>query len=627
MAVGPSQLMENAITRGSGPSQSIQSHFAQSVKAQQSKFALKNLSPLRNIAYSARQGISAVAHNAGFSCLERMDKEMIWNGKLVCGQRVPPRTWVSISQPSPLMSKNPPKASGQTSASQPLSGGSCDSRASGAQPAHPPSTLHAAKMPPVRPAPPKKNAPSKNAGSLHRSIREPVDDSWYGGCGAVDHLMAQAGIQNTSIQSSDQIQIQNNSISHATAQASVLGSDGGSQGNGSLSPHAKKRLRQKRNKQSAACQAEQQCVLPQCRAHTPPHPPSEDEELDEDAPELEDIPEREQDKPQACGNSPERATDVPGVFTVYDRDTQTLYNILRPNVTKYPTYNLGDTGKVNHYPDIIQNFLGTMGQHAKVHIIAQGDYPYKSPNRQDRCKSPKDVVYDSYCWAIDYMKTRLEFDARFLHMVPPKVCSHRMHTCHVLLPVVEIVFGFCRFVENQEQIARNKQLFEQWGDLRFIYKCPERYGRPFQHEFFMKAVCRTLYVNTSCFGRRYPNLFAPISECYICFIAVLANHVISRFSTRVYKPYPLNEEVQTKDFAEIMDIVEYMQDRMNPTCPKVDHASPKDEDEDEVEQEERSDGENSDIFDITEEELDHDMERFDLRQAEEDQLEEESNVE
>ncbi|KAG8690587.1 hypothetical protein FRC11_010585 [Ceratobasidium sp. 423] len=625
--------MYPGITRGSGPSQSVQSCFAQSVKAQQSKFAPKNPSPLRNIAYSARQGVSAAAHDAGFSRLERTDEETIWNGKLVCGQRVPPGTRVSISQLSPSTSKNPPKASGQTSASQPSSGGSRDSRASGAQPAHPPSTPRAAKMPPVRPAPPKKNAPSKNAGSSRRSIREPVDDGWYGGRGAVDHPMAQAGIQNTSIQSSDRIQIQNNSISHATAQASVLGSDRGSQGNGSLSPRAKKRLRQKRNKQSAARQAEQQRVLPQRWAHAPPHPPSEDEELDEDAPELEDIPEREQDEPQARGNSPERATDVPGVFTVYDRDMQTLYNILRPDVTKYPAYNSGDTGKVNHYPDIIQNFLGTMGQHAKV---------------------------------------------------PPKVCSHHTHTCRVLLPVVEIVFGFCRFVENQEQIARNKQLFEQWGDLRFIYKRPERYGRPFQHEFFVKAVCHTLYANASCFGRRYPNLFVPISEHYICFIAVLANHVISRFSTGVYKPYPLNEEVQTKDFAEIMDIVEYMrkkqattlwnvqskitdygiryaerssnhtthvpaaerrwspdavevfqsrfdnrfaQDHMNPMRPKVDRASPKDEDEDEVEQEERSDGENSDIFDITEEELDRDMERFDLRQAEEDQLEEESDVE
>ncbi|KAG8729748.1 hypothetical protein FRC11_008099 [Ceratobasidium sp. 423] len=613
----------------------------------------------------------------GFSHLERTDKEMIWNGKLVRGQCVPPGTRVSISQPSPLTSKNPPKASGQTSASQPSSGGSRDSCASGTQPAHPLSTPHAAKMPPVRPAPPKKNTLSKNTGSSCCSIREPVDNGWYGGCRVVDHLMAQAGIQNTSIQSSDQIQIQNNSILHATAQASVLGSDGGSQGNGSLSPHAKKRLRQKQNKQSAVRQAEQQCVLPQHRAHAPPHLPPKDEELDEDAPELEDIPEREQDKPQARGNSPECATNVLGVFTVYNHDTQTLYNILWPNITKYPAYNSGDTRKVNHYPDIIQNFLGTMGQHVKVHIIAQGDYPYKSLNRQDRCKSPKDVVYDSYCWVIDYTKTQLEFDAHFLHMVPPKVCSHHMHTCCVLLPVVEIVFGFCRFVENQEQITQNKQLFEQWGNLWFIYKRPERYGQPFQHEFFVKAVCCTLYANASCFGHHYPNLFALISECYICFIAVLANHIILQFSTRVYKPYPLNEEVQTKNFAEIMDIIEYMHKKQATTLWNVQskitdygiryaerssnhtthvpaaerrwspdavevfqsrfddhfahkstlHFHPKDEVEVEVEQEERSDGENSDIFDITEEELNRNMERFDLCQAEEDQLEEESDVE
>ncbi|KAG8751121.1 hypothetical protein FRC11_009683 [Ceratobasidium sp. 423] len=514
-----------------------------------------------------------------------MDKEMIWNSKLIHSQHVPPGTRVSISQPTPLTSKNPPKASGQISASQPSSGGSRDSHASGTQPAHPPSTLHAAKMPPVQPAPLKKNMPSKNTGSSHRSIREPVDNGWYRGHRVVNHPMAQAGIQNTSIQSSDWIQIQNNSISHATAQASILGSDGGSQGNGSLSPHAKKCLRQKWNKQSAAHQAEQQCILPQCQAHAPPHPPSEDEELDKDAPKLEDIPEHEQDKPQAHGNSPECTTDVPGVFMVYNHDTQTLFNILRPNITKYPA-------------------------------------------------------------------------------VPPKVCSHCTHTCHVLLPVVEIVFGFCRFVENQEQIAQNKQLFKQWGDLQFIYKLPKRYGRPFQHEFFMKAVCHTLYTNASCFGQRYPNLFALISECYICFIAVLANHVISQFSTRVYKPYLLNEDMQAKDFVEIMDIIEYMfimqrgqattppmsqpqnatgaqmlwrcsraslmialPDCMNPTHLKVDCASPKDEDKDKVEQEEWSDGENSDIFNITKEELDHDMERFDLHQAEEDQLEEESNVE
>ncbi|KAG8709402.1 hypothetical protein FRC11_005585, partial [Ceratobasidium sp. 423] len=99
-----------------------------------------------------------------------------------------------------------------------------------------------------------------------------------------------------------------------------------------------------------------------------------------------------------------------------------------------------------------------------------GGYFYCSPHPLDKTKSMSEVMYESFKWALDFKSIRLNFDQWFLLIIQPQIISFQMYMVKQLLQVVIKVFGFIKFVEGEEDIEWNKELFEKWGHLKFIYK-------------------------------------------------------------------------------------------------------------------------------------------------------------
>ncbi|CAE7226987.1 unnamed protein product [Rhizoctonia solani] len=259
-----------------------------------------------------------------------------------------------------------------------------------------------------------------------------------------------------------------------------------------------------------------------------------------------------------AANAPNKpSTGILRMWKETDPLTEIELLTIEPDTALYP-HPESDRIYVVNFPKALRPYLHCMNARAKVFVVAKGDYDYHSTHPSDKSKTTMDIAFDSFFWMLDKKSIKLEFDRRFTQTLPPQIRSHRTYTIKLLVPFVEQFYGFRKAVTCHEDIDANKELFEKYGDLRFIYKVPEQESKPFQHEYFLHVVRRLLYWNETCFARCYPKLFSPVPDRYLCFIATLTNRVISWFSTGRYVEGHLNEDADSRTFASIMEIIEHM---------------------------------------------------------------------
>ncbi|KAG8761974.1 hypothetical protein FRC11_011836 [Ceratobasidium sp. 423] len=541
---GENMYPGHQITRGKSTSQSVKSRFVKS-SIKQDKYAPTKPSPLRSIAFDAGQGSQLItpsqAHKSGFDLLQPTDEVTVRDGKLVREQRFPPRTQASISQPMPTAPRKPAATTHRPSTSQPVENASPN-------------------MPPARPRPYPVKPANKPAGtSRPGGAKRPVGPEWYSPRG-VANARPHAHVEGNATHSTHTGNLHTSTnVSFSGGNASVTIGNRRSEDDEKPTKSAKKRARQNesRRRLQESRRSEQRQDTPPWSPSPPRHaqaPSSDDEHLDEAQP----ISEPDEELLRSQGRqTPEDDTNEE-VF-VLDPVTQTRVLVLRPDTSRYPDLDSDKVRYVRYYPSDIRPFLYAMSARAKVLIVVGGGgYFYRSPHPLDKTKSTSEIAYESFKWALDFKSVRLDFDQRFLLIIQPQIISFRTYTVKQLLQVVIKVFGFIEFVEDEEDIEWNKELFEKWGHLKFIYKYPTRQSKPFQHRYFRKAIRRTLYVNSSGFARRFAQLFSPVPDRYICFIATLTNRIISWFSTGILDQGRLNGEGDARTFAQVMDLIEYM---------------------------------------------------------------------
>ncbi|KAG8758388.1 hypothetical protein FRC11_003754 [Ceratobasidium sp. 423] len=501
--------MYPGITRGQSSGQPVESRFAKSVKSQQNKFAPANPSPLRNVAFGMGQDPqhSAPLHarGSGFDPLQPMDETTVWNGKLVREQHVPLHTQTSLSQPATTITRNTSKPAHRPSASQPVGGSqSREARASiNTKSQHVPSATQPTKMPAVCPGP---YAAKAAAGPSRHGVNKLVGP----GRQVADHpttVNVRTHIKSNSIQSTG------TGHSHTSTNASFSGGNAsvsGGNGRGGVdenpSKRARKRMRQSGNRHSSleARQEEKRQRPPAPARRLRRVPSSDDETLDAPQP----YSESDEEMPVSEDNQPsEEHTEEEDVYEI-DPVTNARYRVLRPDLSKYPDLESPEVQSVANFPITIRPFLRMMHERGKVLAIAGGGgYFYRSTHPLDKTKSIMDIAYDSFLWALDHNAVRLKFDQRFLLALQPQIVSFRTHMIWQLIPIVIQEFGYIKFVEDHEDIRRNRETFEMWGNLKFIYK---------------------------------------------------TNRIMSWFSAGVFEQGRLNADADARTFAEVMDIIEYM---------------------------------------------------------------------